>query len=139
LEDYAMLLGEYRLSVEGAGWLRLPCCIRNALHEIYAPDDTALILTTFFERCLVCYPKVEWYKAPEQLRRMGASSLDIRDFLTSSLRCPLDGKGRLYLPHLFRQYAAIERDALLIGMVCRLELGAPHQWEQYAAEETGRG
>jgi MraZ protein len=81
----------------------------------------------------------EWYRAPERLRRRGASSRDIRDFLTSSARCPLDGEGRLYLPHLFRQYAEIERDALLIGMVCSLELWAPHQWKGYAAEETERG
>jgi MraZ protein len=133
-----MLLGEYRRSVKGAGWLCLPSSIRHALCELYAPDDTALILTTFFERCLVCYPRVEWFKAPEKLRRMGTSPAHLRHFRTSAALCPLDEEGRLYIPHLFRQYAQIERDVLVIGIVCWLELWSPHQWEQYEAEEAGR-
>ena len=69
---------------------------------------------------------------------MGAAPLEIRDFLRSSARCPRDPEGRLYLPHLFCEYAAIEQDALLIGMVCFLELWSPHRWDAYVAEETGR-
>jgi MraZ protein len=133
-----MLLGEYRRSVDDAGWLCLPGGIRTALHELYAPDDTALILTTFFDGCVLCYPVAEWYRAPERLRRMGAQSTDIRDFLTSSARCPLDGKGRLFIPHLFRQYADIKRDLLLIGAVCSLELWAPIHWKGYGGWEAGR-
>jgi MraZ protein len=137
-----MFLGEYRRMLEGAGWLAIPASIRNALHELYAPDDTGLIVTTFFDECLICYPVVEWYKMPERLRRRGATSLEIRDFLTSSARCPLDAKGRLYLPHLFCEYAAIEREVLLIGMVCSLEVWSPHQWERaggYGPVYSGNG
>jgi MraZ protein len=130
-----MFLGEYRLSVEGAGWLTLPPGIRNALHELYAPDDDTLILSMFFERCLVCYPRVEWLKVPERLRSMGASPIDLRDFQTRKAVCLLDGEGRFYIPLLFRQYAQLERDALLIGMVCCLELWSPHQWERFTAAE----
>jgi MraZ protein len=125
-----MFLGEYRQRVNKAGWLCLPGGIQNALHELYAPEDTALILTTFFDWCVFCYPVVEWYKAPEKLRRIGATSLEIRDFFTSAVRCPLDKKKRLYIPQLFREYAEIERDTLLIGMVCYLELWSPNQWER---------
>ena len=77
-----MLLGEYHLSLDRAGCLCLPSSIRHALRELYAPDDTALILTTFFEGCLVCYPVVEWYKAPERLRRR-ALCVQVHDGLPS--------------------------------------------------------
>jgi MraZ protein len=133
-----MLLGEYHLSLDRAGWLRLPSSIRHALRELYAPDDTALILSMFFERCLVCYPRAEWFKAPERLARMGATPLDLRDFQTRKAVCLLDPEGRLYLPHLFRQHAEIERDVLVVGVVCYLELWSPHQWEGYGAGEAGR-
>jgi MraZ protein len=108
------------------------------LRELYAPDDTALILSMFFDGCLVCYPRVEWFKAPERLRRMGATPLDLRDFRTSAALCPLDEEGRLYLPHLFRQYAQIERDVLVVGVICNLELWSPKLWEGYAADEASR-
>jgi MraZ protein len=137
-----MLLGEYHLRLEGAGWLPIPAGIRNALHEIYAPDDTTLIVTTFFDWCLVCYPVAEWYKAPERLRRMGATPQEIRDFLRSSARCSLDTEGRLYLPHLFCEHAAITRDALIIGVVIKLELWSPNEWERvggYGPVYSGNG
>jgi transcriptional regulator MraZ len=133
-----MLLGEYHLSLDCAGWFSLPASIRYAMRQLYAPDDTALILTTFFEGCLVCYPVVEWYKAPERLARSGATPLDIRDFLRSSALCPLDTEGRLYLPRLFCEYAQIERDVLVVGVVCYLELWSPQRWEGYAAKDAGR-
>jgi MraZ protein len=133
-----MLMGEYRLSLDGAGRLTLPCAIRYALRQRYAPDDAALILTSFFDHCLVCYPQDEWRKMPERLRREGACKALIRDFQTNKAVCRLNGEGRLYIPVLFRQHAAIERDVLLIGIICYLELWAPQLWEAYVAEETRR-
>jgi DNA-binding transcriptional regulator/RsmH inhibitor MraZ len=61
-----MLLGEYRLTLDRAGRFRLPAIIRHALHELDAPDDTMLIGTTFYEHCLVFFPRAEWLKTPEQ-------------------------------------------------------------------------
>ena len=60
------------------------------------------------------------------------------DFQEKKAVCLLDGEGRFYIPCLFRQYAQITREALLIGMVYFLELWSPHQWEAYVAEEEGR-
>jgi MraZ protein len=131
-----MLLGEYRRRVDNAGWLCLPGGIRNALHELYAPDDTTLVLSMFFKGCVSCFPVVEWYKTPERLRRIGAPPLDIRDYFASAAACPLDTQGRLYLPHVFCEYAAIERDVLLIGVICSLELWAPIHWKGYVGWEA---
>jgi division/cell wall cluster transcriptional repressor MraZ len=132
-----MLMGEYRLSLD-AGRLTLPVSIRNALHELYAPDDTSLVLSMFFDGCLVLYPRVQWFKMPQRLRREGATPVELRDFLTKAALCPLDPEGRVYLPHLFCQYAEITEETLLIGVVCFMELWSPHRWEEYVAEETGR-
>jgi division/cell wall cluster transcriptional repressor MraZ len=107
-----MLLGENRLRLDQVGRLTLPESIRHVLHELYAPDDAALVLTMFFERCLVCYPRAEWVKVPEQLRRIGATPRHLRNFRTSAALCPLDGEGRVYLPHLFQRHAAIERSMI---------------------------
>ena len=61
-----MLLGEYRLNLDDKGRLSVPASLRNALHEIYAPDDTTLVVTKFFENCLVLYPKAEWLTRHQQ-------------------------------------------------------------------------
>jgi DNA-binding transcriptional regulator/RsmH inhibitor MraZ len=52
-----VLLGEYHLNLDDKGRLSVPASLRNTLHELYAPDDTTLVVTKFFENCLVLYPK----------------------------------------------------------------------------------
>src|SRR6516164_8489156 len=99
-----MFLGEYHLSVDRGGRLCLPECMRYVLRECYAPDDTELILSMFFERCLVCYPKAEWFKVPERLRSMGASPGDIRDFQEKKAVCLLE----LWAPNQWEAYVAGE-------------------------------
>jgi MraZ protein len=131
--EYAMFLGEFRLSVGRGGWLCLPASLRHDLHALYAPDDTELILTTFYKRCLVCFPREEWLKEPEKLRRRGASPRDLQDFQTRKAVCPQDAEGRLRIPPAFRRYAQITRDVLLMGVVNRLELWSPRRWERFAA------
>ena len=131
-----MLLGEYRLSLDRAGRFSLPVGIRHALHELYTPEDTTLIGTTFYDRCLVYYPRAEWLSAKETLHRKGACPALIRCFRYRAALCPLDRQGRVYVPPQFRQYAAIDRDVLLIGLVKLLELWSPQQWEAYAADEV---
>jgi MraZ protein len=75
---------------------------------------------------------------PERLHREGACKALIRDVQTSKAVCRLNGEGRLYIPVLFRQHAAIERDVLMIGMIRRLELWSPDRWEGYETKEAGR-
>jgi MraZ protein len=136
-EREIMFLGEYRLNVDEAGRLALPLSIRNVFHEFYAPEDTMLIVSSFFDNCLVLYPQDQWRKMPERLRREGACETLIREFQANKAVCLLDKEGRVYIPQAFRQHATIERDALLVGMVCSLELWSPHRWEGYEAANRG--
>jgi MraZ protein len=133
-----MFLGEYRLPVEGKGRLRLPSIIRYHLHALYAPEDTALFVTTFDTGCLVCFPRAAWLRAQETLHRAGAPHTRLWRFHTIAAVCPLDERGRLRIPLLFRQQTGIQKDVLLIGFVCWLELWSPHQWERFAAAEGWR-
>ena len=71
-----VLLGEYRLSLDDKGRLSVPAAIRHALHELYAPDDQALVITKFFEHCLVMYPKPAWLERQKQLEAGNTEPFD---------------------------------------------------------------
>ena len=134
-----MLLGEFRLNLDDKGRLSVPASLRNALHELYAPDDTTLVVTKFFENCLVLYPKAEWLTIQTQLLDLpndGTSRAFVRHFCASANVCTLDRQGRVLIPPKLRQYAEIDAEALMIGVVKKLEIWAPHRWEGYAARET---
>ena len=122
-----MLLGEYHLNLDDKGRLSVPASLRNALHEFYAPDDTTLVVTKFFENCLVLYPKAEWLTIQTQLLDLpndGTSRAFVRHFCASANVCTLDRQGRVLIPPKLRQYAEIDAEALMIGVVKKLEIWA---------------
>ena len=134
-----MLLGEYHLSLDDKGRLSVPASLRAALHKRYAPDDTTLVVTKYHENCLVLYPEAEWLLIQTQLLDLPNDSTSrafIRHFCASANVCALDRQGRVLIPPKLRQYAEIDAEALMIGVVKKLEIWAPHRWEGYAASET---
>jgi MraZ protein len=136
-----VLLGEYRLSLDEKGRLSVPATLRHTLHEFYAPDDTTLIITKFFENCLVIYPKVVWSTIQEQVLDLPNDPISrafVRQFCASANVCNLDRQGRILIPPKLRSYAAIETDALLIGVIKKLEVWSPNRWEAYGANQTVR-
>ena len=129
-----MLLGQYSLSLDDKGRLSVPAVVRNSLRDAYAPDDTTLILTKYFENCLVIYPKPVWIEIQEQLLNLPndpPSRAFLRQFCASANVCNLDRQGRILVPAALRQFAGIESDALVIGMMRKLELWSPTRWEAY--------
>jgi MraZ protein len=116
-----MLLGEYCLTLDEEGRFSLPAHVRETLHDMYG--SAALVITDFFEGCLTIYPEEEWQRL--QMR--------------SAVTCAIDFQGRVFVPPEFRQYAGIEREVFLIGMVKCLELWAPHRWGGFEAEPPAGG
>lgn len=133
-----MFLGEYHLSLDDKGRLSVPASLRSALHKRYAPDDTTLVVTKYFENCLVLYPEAEWLAIQKQLLDLPNDSTSrafIRHFCASANVCPLDRQGRVLIPPKLRQYAGIDGDARIIGVNNKLELWDPDRWESYTASE----
>jgi MraZ protein len=50
--------------------------------------------------------------------------------------CNLDRQGRILLSPKLRQYAAIDSEVLMIGMIWKLEVWAPERWEAYENDES---
>ena len=114
-----MLLGEYSLTMDD-GRLVLPEHVREVLRDMY--DDETLIVTNFFEDCLVLYPVAVWPGEQEWLQREGASPEMMQCFWDSGV---VLGER---IPSEYLQYAGIVRDVFLIGMVRKYELWALDRW-----------
>jgi MraZ protein len=136
-----LLVGEYRLNLDDKGRLSVPAVLRHTLRELYAPDDTTLVVTRYFENCLVAYPKAIWLDIQTQLLELpndAPSRAFMRQFCASASVCNLDRQGRLLIPPKLRQYADINGEVLVIGVARKLELWSPSRWEAYDAAESSR-
>jgi MraZ protein len=127
--------------LDDKGRLSIPSSIRTTLHKLYAPHATSLVVTRFFERCLVAYPEPEWLALQDQLANMPneeSSRAFLRHFYASAHVCTLDRQGRILLPPKLREYAGLDTEVHMFGLMKKLELWSPQHWEAYEASETSR-
>jgi MraZ protein len=136
-----VLLGQYSLSLDGKGRLSVPAALRHTLREQYASGDQTLVVTKYFENCLVAYPKTVWLEIQTQLlelRNDASTRAFLRQFCASASVCNLDSQGRILIPPKLRQYAEIDSEVLVIGVLRKLELWSPARWEMYDQQESSR-
>jgi MraZ protein len=114
------------------GRLILPAKYREEL----APG---LVLTKGQERCLYVFPAPEFSRIAEALRSAPVAAKAVRDysrvfFASASDEMP-DKQGRITIPPALRDYAALQRDCVVIGANTRLEIWDSVAWDAYLGQQ----
>ena len=122
-----MFMGEYRHSIDEKGRLIVPSKLREQLGREF-------IATKGLDKCLYLYPMEEWRHVEEQLRDKimtdPKSRKIVRFFLAGAVPCELDKQGRVVIPTQLREYADINKDVVLAGMLTRLEVWDERNWDE---------
>jgi MraZ protein len=125
--------GTYHHRIDAKGRLPVPAVFRRALGE-----GAPVLVVTPFDQCLAAYPPSEWSRLEQQLRVLPAFSRPAKALtrlLTSrAVDCELDVQGRILLPAPLRAGAGLAREALVIGVLNRIEVWAPERWEAFVAD-----
>ena len=129
-----MFLGTHTPRLDDKGRLILPAKYREELSE-------GLVLTKGQERCLYVFPESEFGRITEALRTAPVTSKSVRDysrvfFASASDEIP-DKQGRITIPPALREYAALQRDCVVIGANTRLEIWDATAWETYLEQQEG--
>ncbi|HEY7013322.1 MAG TPA: division/cell wall cluster transcriptional repressor MraZ [Streptosporangiaceae bacterium] len=129
-----MFLGTHTPRLDDKGRLILPAKYREELSE-------GLVLTKGQERCLYVFPESEFGRITEALRTAPVTSKAVRDysrvfFASASDEIP-DKQGRITIPPALREYAALQRDCVVIGANTRLEIWDATAWETYLDQQEG--
>jgi len=123
-----MLMGEFHHTVDGKGRLILPSRFRELLGD-------GCVITRGLEKCLFVYTNEQWATVQERLQSLAFTNKTnrafIRFFLSGAIECQLDRQGRVLLPQNLRDYAQLDRDAAIIGVLDRLEIWDRSTWETY--------
>ncbi|MDR5675506.1 MAG: division/cell wall cluster transcriptional repressor MraZ [Armatimonadota bacterium] len=120
-----MLKGEYEYTLDDRGRLVMPPRFR-------APMGERFVATRGFDGCVVLYPLLEWQRVEAKL---AAEPLEnrrlVRYLLGSAVECELDRQGRFLLPQPLREHAGIHRDAVVVGLVNKVEVWSKERWHAY--------
>ncbi len=114
-------IGSYEVAVDPKGRIHLPARIRETLDRAF---EQPLILTVGSERTLTLFPAKEWAEKYEQLMAEPFSPERERKLrLVSAYAHEVPVKqGRILLPPRLRGYAQLEKDAVLVGRMKKIEI-----------------
>lgn len=123
-----MFRGEYHYTLDDKGRVVLPPRFRKELGE-------AVIVTRGMDQCVWVYPLQGWEAVETKLRTLPVSRRGFQRFLLAAAQeLELDRQGRITLPEALREYAAIGRDVVVVGLMQRLEIWSEARWKQAIAK-----
>jgi MraZ protein len=127
-----VFLGTHTPRLDEKGRLFLPAKYRDELAG-------GLILTKGQERCVYVFPLAEFERITEALRTAPVTAKGLRDysrvfFASASDEVP-DKQGRITIPPALREYAALNRDCVVIGANTRLEIWDSQAWASYLDQQ----
>ena len=104
----------------------MPVRFREALGDSF-------VVTKGFDGCLYAFAQDDWDVFEEKLDDLSLINPDARKlnrfFLGGACEAEPDKQGRILLPPSLLHHAAIEKEAVVVGMGNRLEIWSAERWE----------
>jgi MraZ protein len=131
-----MFAGEFRTHAEAGGLFRLPPIFLAAFPPPEEAIGRQVVVLKSLDPSLWLYPAQIWEAKLAATREHlddGQSRLLMHYIVAELILAELDSQGRFTISHMFRTYAAITIEVVLIGLYDRIELWSPTRWEAYLA------
>ncbi|MGH8198334.1 MAG: division/cell wall cluster transcriptional repressor MraZ, partial [Steroidobacteraceae bacterium] len=111
-----MFRGATKVTLDAKGRMVMPTRYRERLAERGEPH---LVVTIDRDQCLLIYPLPDWEEIERKLMRLPTLNEHARRLqrlmVGHATDVELDGHGRLLLPPKLREFAHLDRNAMLIG------------------------
>lgn len=128
--DRAVFLGEYRHTLDPKGRIVLPADVREDFAD-------GCVVTKGQEKCLYVFPLSRWEEEVEKLNRLPRTNKKVRSYLRSYLAGAKevipDKQGRVMVPEHLRTYAGLDREAVVVGVLDRIEIWNQESWEDLSS------
>lgn len=125
-----MFRGSSFHTIDGKGRIIVPARFRD---QIKGSGQNALMVSQM-DRCLVCYTFDEWNKIENKILCLAEKSPSMRRFrrvfIGGAHECVCDKQDRILIPPALRQYAHLEKEIVIVGVLDHLEIWSRDNWEQ---------
>ena len=125
------MTGKYNHSIDSKSRMSLPSKLREELGD-------SVYIVKGQDMCLVVYSLERWAEFESKLKsETGKKARALqRAICASAARCDVDAQGRIVIPQELRNYAGLESEAVVVGVIDRTELWHPDKWQEYGDDFT---
>ncbi len=125
-----MLIGEYSHTIDPKKRLSIPAKLRKEI-------GAKAIITRGLDNCLFLFPAHAWEELAQKIGALSFAQHDTRAFmrlmLSGATEVEVDQLGRILIPDYLRNYAFLDKEAIVAGLFNRLEIWDARRWQDYKA------
>ena len=131
-----MFRGANAITLDAKGRLTMPSRYRD---EFMARDGQLVVTIDAVDPCLSVYPLIEWELIEARLRELPSLREENRRLqrllIGNAVDLELDAAGRFLVPPRLRDYAGLDKHAVLVGQLNKFQLWDEGAWETRCAED----
>ena len=115
------------------GRLIMPAKLKEDIGEKF-------VITKGFDGCLFAYSLAEWEIFENKLRTLSSANKDaralMRFFLAGAAECEIDKQGRFLITSSLREFAELDKEVVIIGVLTKIEIWSKDKWLKYSEVEN---
>jgi len=140
--ERSLFRGVNTLNLDAKGRMAMPARYRQRLGDAC---DGQMVVTVDRDHCLLLYPLPEWEIVERKLQKLPSFNPSARRlqrlYMGHATEVELDSAGRMLLPPKLREFAGLEKRAVLVGQGNKFEIWDEDLWDrrrdEWLAEEEG--
>lgn len=121
-----MFLGSHEHTIDSKGRLTMPSKWRTEL-------SASVVVTRGLEGCLFVFPQTKFEQIANEIDRQGIQFADSRMWARyiggKAEPVEVDGQGRILIPQFLREYAGLDGNVVVVGLMSRVEVWSPEKYK----------
>jgi MraZ protein len=123
-----MFRGSSFHTIDSKGRIIIPSRFRDAIKD----GGTGKLMISMMDNCLVAYALSEWSKIETRILSLAEKSASMRRFrrvfIGGAYECGCDKQERILIPAPLRQYAELDKQIVLVGVLDHFEIWSQENW-----------
>ena len=125
-----MFRGSSFHTIDSKGRIIIPARFRDVIKA----QGSNGVMVSRMDGALVAYPYDEWRKIETRILSLAEKSESMRRFrrvfIGGAFECSCDKQDRILIPQNLRQYAEIDKDIVLVGVLDHFEVWSRKSWDR---------